>query len=113
MEKVRVDPRSSPGWDPVCGMLINARSARASRRYEGRDIYFCSGGCVRRFDAGPARYVRSKYMREYMETEDAGREVAPSATTGVPATVDGLVRIELPLTGGLRALVARCYMGTA
>jgi Cu+-exporting ATPase len=99
MEKVRAGSRSGPGWDPVCGMLVKAQNAHASRRYEGRDVYFCSEGCVRRFDADPERYVRTKYMREYMEKGGAGREVSPSATTGVPATIDGPVSIELPLTG--------------
>jgi Cu+-exporting ATPase len=97
MEKVRAESRSGPGWDPVCGMLIRAETARASRRYEGRDLYFCSEGCVRRFDADPERYVRTKYMREYMEVE--GARAVPSATTGVPDTVEGPVWLELPLSG--------------
>ncbi|MEW6637215.1 MAG: heavy metal translocating P-type ATPase [Actinomycetota bacterium] len=99
MEKVRAESRSGPGWDPVCGMLVKVESAHASRRYEGRDLYFCSEGCVRRFDADPERYVRTKYMQEYMEVEDAGRGTVPSATTGIPPVTEGLVRIELPLTG--------------
>jgi Cu+-exporting ATPase len=99
MEKMKVGSRSGPSWDPVCGMLINAQTAHTSRRYEGWDLYFCSEGCVRRFDADPQRYVRTKYMREYMEAEDSVRKTAPSATTGVGATVDGPVSIELPLAG--------------
>lgn len=102
MEKLRAESRSGPGWDPVCGMLIKTETAHASRLYEERDLYFCSEGCVRRFDADPERYVRTRYMREYMEKEDAGRGVAPSATTGVAATVDGPVSIELPLTSSKR-----------
>ncbi|HET7273466.1 MAG TPA: heavy metal translocating P-type ATPase [Rubrobacter sp.] len=103
MEKMRVDSRSSPGWDPVCGMLIDAQNDHASRRYEGRELYFCSEGCVRRFDANPQRFGHSKYMREYMGTEDASWGMASSATTGVGATVEGPVSIELPLTGLKRA----------
>ena len=99
MEKLRADSKSGPGWDPVCGMLIDAQRARFSRRYEGRDIYFCSEGCVRRFDADPERYVRTRYMREYMEHEDTGRGTVPSATTGVAPAVEGPVWIELPLAG--------------
>ena len=99
MEKVKVGSRSGPSWDPVCGMLINAQTAHTSRRYEGLDLYFCSEGCVRRFDADPQSYVRTKYMREYMEAENSVRKTAPSATTGVGATVEGPVSIDLPLTG--------------
>ena len=103
MEKLRTESRSDPGWDPVCGMLIDAQSANVSRQYEGRDLYFCSEGCVRRFDADPQRYVRTKYMREYTKAEGAGFVPVPSATTGVRSEVERPVSIELPLTSPKRS----------
>ncbi|HJQ28960.1 MAG TPA: cation transporter [Rubrobacter sp.] len=98
MEKLRAASRSDPGWDPACGMRIGTQSAHVSRQYEGRDLHLCSEACVRRFDADPQRYAQSKYMREYAEAEDAGRRVAPSATTGVQPEVEEPDTIRLPLT---------------
>ncbi|QIN84447.1 heavy metal translocating P-type ATPase [Rubrobacter tropicus] len=116
MENPDVNRSPSPGWDPVCGMLIDARKAKASRRHDGTDLFFCSEGCARRFDAEPQRYMEATYMREHMRagghahtghTHAGGYEhdargtpmATPSATTGVPPKTGGRVWIELPLTG--------------
>lgn len=67
MEKERSASTSGPSWDPVCGMLVKAENAHALRRYEGLEIYFCSAGCLRRFDADPQKYMQTKHMREYAQ----------------------------------------------
>jgi P-type Cu+ transporter len=42
--------------DPVCGMTVDPEEA-ASASWEGQRYFFCAPGCLRRFEADPARYV--------------------------------------------------------
>ena len=56
-------PRSPPARqrheeiDPVCGMTVDVATARLRHaRYEGRTYYFCSAGCLERFEAAPAEF---------------------------------------------------------
>ncbi len=46
--------------DPVCGMKVNAGSAKHSAKYGGRTYYFCSQGCKGKFVADPASYIGEK-----------------------------------------------------
>jgi P-type Cu+ transporter len=45
--------------DPVCGMLVDPHSAKHSHQHGGRTYYFCSGGCLAKFVAEPAKYLSS------------------------------------------------------
>lgn len=45
--------------DPVCGMSIDPDRAAATRKYEGKTVYFCSTGCAERFDVNPAQYMHA------------------------------------------------------
>jgi P-type Cu+ transporter len=40
--------------DPICGMRVNPDTAAGKSDYQGITYYFCSKGCVDRFDANPA-----------------------------------------------------------
>ena len=42
--------------DPVCGMTVDVATARYVSTYEGRTFYFCSAGCLERFEAAPAEF---------------------------------------------------------
>ena len=42
--------------DPVCGMTVDVATARYVSTYEGRTFYFCSAGCLDRFEAAPAEF---------------------------------------------------------
>ena len=42
--------------DPVCGMTVDVADARYRTVHEGRTYYFCSAGCLERFEADPAKY---------------------------------------------------------
>src|SRR6478735_2032936 len=46
--------------DPVCNMDVDPNTAAGSSEYRGKTYYFCSPGCVKRFDADPERYVAPK-----------------------------------------------------
>jgi xanthine dehydrogenase accessory factor len=39
--------------DPICGMTVNAASARYLSEYKGQTYYFCSAGCKQEFDKQP------------------------------------------------------------
>jgi Cu+-exporting ATPase len=43
--------------DPVCNMNVEPATARGSAEYQGQTYYFCSAGCVKRFNADPAKYL--------------------------------------------------------
>ena len=43
--------------DPVCGMTVDPSKAAGSAEYRGRTYYFCSRGCLARFQAAPEQYV--------------------------------------------------------
>jgi xanthine dehydrogenase accessory factor len=43
--------------DPVCGMTVDVANAGHTTVHDGRTYYFCSAGCLLRFEAEPARYV--------------------------------------------------------
>lgn len=43
--------------DPVCNMDVNPATAAGSSEYKGQTYYFCSPGCVKRFNADPEKYL--------------------------------------------------------
>jgi P-type Cu+ transporter len=43
--------------DPVCNMDVDPATARGSSEYKGQTYYFCSPGCVKRFNADPEKYL--------------------------------------------------------
>lgn len=46
--------------DPVCGMMIDERTAAATSEYKGKTYYFCGRGCKIAFDKDPEKYVRAE-----------------------------------------------------
>jgi Cu+-exporting ATPase len=43
--------------DPVCGMMVDEKSAAGHVQYYGKDYYFCSEGCQHKFEASPEDYI--------------------------------------------------------
>jgi Cu+-exporting ATPase len=43
--------------DPICGMLIDPKTAAGKSEYKGQTYYFCSPGCKKTFDANPEKYA--------------------------------------------------------
>src|SRR3972149_3507766 len=68
--------------DPVGGMEVAPAAPFAVRQHKGQTFYFCSDKCVKSFDEDPGRYAGPV-----------------SATTGVPETATGTVRLDLPVRG--------------
>ncbi len=44
--------------DPVCGMMVDEKTAKFTAAYAGKTWYFCSAGCKATFEKSPARYAR-------------------------------------------------------
>jgi xanthine dehydrogenase accessory factor len=43
--------------DPVCGMTVDVASARYRSVHDGTTYYFCSAGCLKRFEEEPAAFL--------------------------------------------------------
>ncbi len=43
--------------DPVCGMVVDPAQARGKAKYQGDTYFFCSPGCMQKFNAAPAKYA--------------------------------------------------------
>jgi xanthine dehydrogenase accessory factor len=58
-EAVAAPPASTvhEAIDPVCGMTVSVSEARHRSIHEGMTYYFCSAGCLAKFEADPAGYV--------------------------------------------------------
>ena len=45
--------------DPVCGMKVNPVGARFTAHHDGKDYFFCCGGCLAKFEADPQKILAS------------------------------------------------------
>ena len=54
-----VDTTAKAYLDPVCGMKVSANPDKAFA-HEGTTYYFCSAGCLAKFRAAPAAYLKSE-----------------------------------------------------
>jgi Cu+-exporting ATPase len=45
--------------DPVCGMNVNPEGARYKARHNGKEYFFCSTGCLAKFQANPEGILSS------------------------------------------------------
>jgi Cu+-exporting ATPase len=43
--------------DPVCGMQVDPAKAAGSSQYQGQTYYFCSKGCLAKFQSSPETYL--------------------------------------------------------
>ncbi len=43
--------------DPVCGMMVDEKTAPAKSEHMGKTYYFCAPGCKKAFDENPAKYT--------------------------------------------------------
>lgn len=46
--------------DPVCGMSVDPATARWKTAHDGADYYFCSEGCLKKFEADPQKYLAAE-----------------------------------------------------
>ena len=48
--------------DPVCGMTVNPEKCAGSHTHNGTQYFFCSKGCLAKFAASPAAYLKPKLV---------------------------------------------------
>jgi Cu+-exporting ATPase len=66
--------KSAGAIDPVCGMTVDPQHAAGSSVYQDKTYYFCSKGCVAKFEADPEKYLHPQAGPEPMQPVDAGTE---------------------------------------
>jgi Cu+-exporting ATPase len=55
-----------PTKDPVCGMTVDPATAKHRTEHDGREFFFCCGGCKAKFEADPGKYLAPKAAEEAM-----------------------------------------------
>jgi YHS domain-containing protein len=43
--------------DPVCGMMVDEKTAKLKSDYMGKTYYFCNASCKATFDKNPTKYA--------------------------------------------------------
>lgn len=43
--------------DPVCGMMVDQKTATFRSVYQEKDYYFCSEHCKKQFDENPTQFI--------------------------------------------------------
>ncbi|HEX4893958.1 MAG TPA: heavy metal translocating P-type ATPase [Hyphomicrobiaceae bacterium] len=66
--------------DPVCGMMVDPKTAPHHADAEGSRYYFCSAGCHGKFAADPDRYLNPQEADPGMQTPALGEP--PAAAEG-------------------------------
>jgi len=44
--------------DPVCGMMVDEKTAKLKSDYNGKTYYFCAASCKTTFDKSPAKFAK-------------------------------------------------------
>jgi Cu+-exporting ATPase len=60
--------------DPVCGMAVDPAHAAGKSSYQGKEYYFCSRGCVAKFEVNPEKYLHPSTQPEPMSGQSESAE---------------------------------------
>jgi YHS domain-containing protein len=44
--------------DPICGMMVDEKTAKFKSDYQGKTYYFCAASCKSTFDKNPAKFAK-------------------------------------------------------
>jgi Cu+-exporting ATPase len=44
--------------DPVCGMMVDEKTAKLKSDFSGKTYYFCNASCKTTFDKNPEKFVK-------------------------------------------------------
>src|SRR5437588_10976609 len=69
-------PVQSGEIDPVCHMTVDPAHPAGTSVYQGKTYYFCSKGCVAKFEAQPEKYLNPQPQ----QTEPAAAPIAAEYT---------------------------------
>jgi Cu+-exporting ATPase len=87
--------------DPVCGMMVDEKTARYRTLHQGRRFYFCGARCREKFEAEPARYL--------IASDQHG---APNHPHSAPSPPHGTTPAQplVPATTGTEGALYTCPM---
>jgi YHS domain-containing protein len=51
--------------DPVCGMEMDEKRAKATSTYDGKTYYFCGDGCRAAFEKEPQKFLIGEKRRAH------------------------------------------------
>ena len=96
MKDVAAESRDTAIKDPVCGMVVDEKDAKAAGRtvhYEGREYFFCSDQCKKDFERTPNKYLDQKTDKQAQSEQSAvpvdakGGQTQPLMEQAPPASV--------------------------
>src|SRR4051794_4590739 len=79
--------------DPVCGMTVVPDKAAGTAKHEDKTYYFCSKGCLHKFESSPRQYLSATPKLENMNAAPAlvqlgtGKAKTPPDETSASAPV--------------------------
>src|SRR5262249_6999760 len=85
--------------DPVCHMDVDPARARGSAEYKGKTYYFCSPGCVERFQRDPEKYLAPKPPSQLVQL---GAKVPADGAPPARAAGQGAVSYVCPMDPEVR-----------
>ena len=83
MDHIDPAPSFAKAKDPVCGMDVNPATARYKTLHNGKEYFFCSAGCLAKFQANPEKILSSPPKPMTMTSG----LVSLGAPTGIPKMV--------------------------
>jgi Cu+-exporting ATPase len=83
MDHIDPAPSFAKAKDPVCGMDVNPATARYKTLHNGKEYFFCSAGCLAKFQANPEKILSSPPKPMTMTSG----LVSLRAPTGIPKMV--------------------------
>ena len=84
--------------DPVCGMMVEEKSAAGRAVHAGKTYYFCSSKCQHKFEANPAKYA------------EGGRAFAEVTHAHNHSRDHGMVEAKASIAAGEKAKDPICGM---
>src|SRR5713226_10239507 len=83
-------PDKAQQKDPVCGMAVNPATSRYKTLHNGKEYFFCSAGCLAKFQASPEKILSSppQPMGSGLVSLGSGHGMGPAPAKSA-ATADG------------------------
>ena len=58
-----MEVRRSMAKDPVCGMMVDEKTAKFKTEHMGKTYYFCNQTCKTTFDKNPTKFISRQEKR--------------------------------------------------
>jgi YHS domain-containing protein len=55
---MRTEVKAGMAKDPVCGMMVDEKTANWKTTYGNRTYYFCAKACKQTFERDPKKYAK-------------------------------------------------------